>query len=384
MRVPASDAPLRVCVVVGTRPEAIKLAPVILRLRATTGANCTIVNTGQHREMCVQALDAFDIRPDRDLDTMEPDQSLGRLTAKLFGKLDALLEQEQFDWVVVQGDTTSAMVAAMAGFYRHIGVGHVEAGLRTYDRCAPFPEEINRTIIGHVCDRHFPPTQKAADNLIRAGVSPDNIVLTGNTVIDAVNILKPRVTAREPSEAVSATVAAQIAHGRLVLVTSHRRESFGAGLENICWALRDLAERYRDLVIVYPVHLNPNVRQTATRILGGLPRIHLLEPLPYLDLMTLVAHCTLILTDSGGIQEEAPSFGKPVLILRGVTERSEVVEVGAARIVGTDRAAIVRDACELLDDRECYARMANAGNPFGDGHAAERIVESLMCDGVEK
>lgn len=372
---------MRACVVVGTRPEAIKLAPVILRLRATAGAACTVVNTGQHREMCVQALDAFGVKADLNLDAMVPGQSLGRLTAKLFEKLDPLLENEPFDWLIVQGDTTSAMAAAMVAFYRRIGIAHVEAGLRTYDRLAPFPEEINRTIIGHISDRHFAPTQMAADNLIRAGVDRDSIFITGNTVIDAVNILKPNLAARTLHGVLPATAAAQMACGRLVLVTSHRRESMGAGLENICGALTDLADGDRDLVVVYPVHLNPNVREPVLRILGAHPRIHLMEPLPYLDLMTLVAHCTLILTDSGGIQEEAPSFGKPVLILRDVTERPEVVNVGAARIVGTQRDVIVRNACELLDDPSVYARMAAAGNPFGDGRAAERIVDILMRDG---
>jgi UDP-N-acetylglucosamine 2-epimerase len=373
---------MRACIVVGTRPEAIKLAPVVLRLRATAGAECTIVNTGQHRELCVQALDAFGIWPDVDLDTMASGQSLGQLTAKLFARLDTLLESQLFDWVIVQGDTTSAMVGAMVAFYRRIGVAHVEAGLRTYDRWSPFPEEINRTIIGHVSDRHFPPTQKAADNLIRAGVNRDNILVTGNTVIDAVTILRHRLAARHLDDVLPAAAATQMIDGRLLLVTSHRRESFGTGIENICLALIDLAERYRDCVIVYPVHLNPKVREPVMRLLGGHPRVHLLAPLPYLDLMVLVAHCTLVLTDSGGLQEEAPSFGKPVLILRDVTERPEVVDIGAARLVGTRREAIVRNTCDLLDDAGIYTRMAGAGNPFGDGHASERIVDALMCDRV--
>lgn len=368
---------MRACVVVGTRPEAIKLAPVILRLLVTPGVTCTVVNTGQHREMCVQALEAFGIEPDIDLDVMVPGQSLGRLTGKLFAQFDALLEQHDFDWVVVQGDTTSAMVGAMAAFYRHIRVAHVEAGLRTYDRWSPFPEEINRTIIGHIGHQHFPPTQRAAENLVRAGVHRDNIHVTGNTVIDAVTILKPGLATRLLDGVLPTAAVSQMANGRLVVVTSHRRESFGTGIENICRALMDLVERYGNLVVVYPVHLNPNVRKPVMRLLGGQARIHLLDPLPYLDLMALVARCTLILTDSGGLQEEAPSFGKPVLILREVTERPEVLEVGAARLVGTEHGTIVRNASELLDDENAYARMSGAGNPFGDGHASERIVEVL-------
>lgn len=369
---------MRACIVVGTRPEAIKLAPVILRLRTTAGAQCTVVSTGQHRELCVQALDAFGLKPDFDLETMAPNQSLGCLTARLFGKLDALFESRCFDWVIVQGDTTSAMAGAMGAFYRRVPVAHVEAGLRTYNRLSPFPEEINRTIIGHISDLHFAPTQKAADNLLRAGVDPKQILVTGNTVIDALNILRPRLAARPLDEVLPAAAAEQLREGRLLLVTGHRRESFGTGFENICRALLDLIECYRDIVIVYPVHLNPIAREPVMRLLSNHPRIHLLAPLPYLDLMALVAHCTLILTDSGGLQEEAPSFGKPLLILRDVTERPEVVEVGAARLVGTRREAIVRNACELLDDPKVYARSAAAGNPFGDGHAADQIVECLM------
>jgi UDP-N-acetylglucosamine 2-epimerase (non-hydrolysing) len=368
---------LRVCVIVGTRPEAIKLAPVILRLRDAAGAVCTVVNTGQHREMCAQALDAFNIKADFDLDAMVAGQNLSRLTARLFEKIDALLENASFDGLIVQGDTTSAMVGAMVAFYRRISIAHIEAGLRTYNRWAPFPEEINRTVISHLADRHFSPTLKAANNLIRAGVDRNRILVTGNTVIDAVNILKPKVAARQLGCVLPPKAADQASTGRLVLVTSHRRESLGAGLEGICQALIELVDRYSDLVIVYPLHLNPKVREPAQRILGGHPRIHLVQPMSYLDLITLIVHCTLILTDSGGIQEEAPSFGKPILILRDVTERPEVIEAGAARIVGASREIIVLNASELLENPILYARMASANNPFGDGRASERIVENL-------
>ena len=376
----STGASMRVCVVVGTRPEAIKLAPVILRLQATAGVACTIVNTGQHREMCIQALDAFGIRADLDLEAMSPGQSLGQLTARLCSAFEELFEGRSFDWLIVQGDTTSAMAAALVAFYRGLRIAHVEAGLRTYNRFSPFPEEINRTIIGHIGDRHFPPTAAAEQNLLRAGVDRASILVTGNTVIDALHILKPAIAERSLGGVFPAGATVESTGATLLLVTSHRRESLGAGIANICRALTDLVDRYPDLVVAFPVHLNPKARESVMRILSGHPRIHLLEPLPYLDLMVLLARCRLILTDSGGIQEEAPSFGKPVLILRDVTERPEVVDVGAARLVGTDRDEIVRNACELLENRAIYDRMANAGNPFGDGRAAERIVDSLLMD----
>ena len=280
----------------------------------------------------------------------------------------------------MQGDTTSAMVAAMAAFYRRISIGHVEAGLRTFDPTSPFPEEINRTVIGHVATHHFAPTEGARANLMRAEVDAGRITVTGNTVVDAVKLLAPQLGAREIDGLLPPSASAAAAAGRLILVTCHRRESFGEGIENICRALLELIRRSNDIEIVFPVHPNPNVRAPVGRLLGGAPRIHLLEPLAYLDLMTLVQRSALILTDSGGLQEEAPSFGKPVLILRDVTERPEVVAVGAARLVGTNVEAIVDQAMTLLSDQAAYADMAGAGNPFGDGRASERIV-ARICAG---
>ena len=368
---------MRACVVVGTRPEAIKLAPVIRRLRET-GAVCLIINTGQHRDMCSQALGAFGLSADMELATMTPGQSLGLLTSKLFAALDSALASEPCDWVIVQGDTSSAMAGAMTAFYRRVRLAHVEAGLRTYDRLSPFPEEINRTIIAQVADLHFAPTQRAADNLARAGVAASAVEVTGNTVVDAIALLRPGLGSRRLDDVLPAAALAEIAVGRVALVTMHRRESFGAGIASVCEALRDLAARYPDLVIVCPVHPNPNIREPVMRLLSGVGRVHLVEPLPYLDIMALLSRATLVLTDSGGLQEEAPSFGKPLLILRDVTERPEAVEVGAARLVGTDRASIFQNACTLLDDAAAYARMAQAGNPFGDGRASERIAAALL------
>lgn len=369
---------MRVCVVVGTRPEAIKLAPVILALREEASVTCFVVSTGQHRDMCGQALAAFSIVPDHTLNTMQPGQSLGQLTSKLFSELDALFESEPPDWVIVQGDTTSAMVAATCAFYRKIPVGHVEAGLRTFDRWSPFPEEVNRTFISHVTTMHFAPTPRAGKNLADAGIPSSATVITGNTVVDAVRLLRPSICHLDLHKGIGAAAVAALSGRRLILVTSHRRESFGIGLENICNALLDLARMFNDLVIIYPVHLNPSVQEPVMRLLKGESRIHLLGSIPYLDLMALVERAHIVLTDSGGLQEEVPSFAKPILILREVTERPEAVECGAARLVGTDRRAIVAAASELLTDTAAYDKMARAGNPFGDGHAAARIVGRIL------
>lgn len=372
---------MKIAVIFGTRPEAIKMAPVILRLRATPGVATLVVNTGQHREMCRQALSSFAIDADRELDTMVPGQSLGQLTARLFAQLDSLLESERPDWVLVQGDTASAMVGATVAFYRQIKIGHVEAGLRTFDRMSPFPEEINRTFIGQLASVHFAPTESARKNLLRSEVRDDAILVTGNTVVDAVHLLRPSIAARELPTCLSAQARAEIAGKRLLVVTSHRRESFGPGIEGICVAIARIANAFDDVAIVYPVHPNPNVLGPVRQLLGNLPRVHLLEPLDYLDLMTLVERATLILSDSGGLQEEAPSFGKPILILRDVTERPEVVDVGAGRLVGTNADVIFASAREVLTSPSVYARMATAGNPFGDGQAAMRIVERVLAQG---
>jgi len=328
--------------------------------------------------MLDQTLKTFGIVPDMDLDVMLSGQSLAALAARLFREIDSVLESERPGWVIVQGDTLSAMAAAVVAFYRMIKVAHVEAGLRTYDRWAPFPEEINRTFVSRVADLHFAPTERAARNLRREGVPADQIHVTGNTVVDALLWVRDWVRRRAPS-GLPKGLSAALNGRRLVLVTGHRRESFGTGLENICLALRDIARRHADSVIVYPVHLNPNVREPVWRLLGNEPRVCLTDPLPYQALVYLMDRCHCILTDSGGIQEEAPSLGKPVLVMRDTTERPEAIEAGVARLVGTRRAGIVAGACELLSDGAAYRRMSRPVNPFGDGSASERIVELLAA-----
>lgn len=372
-----ASAPKRILVIFGTRPEAIKLAPVVRALRERPAEFSTrIASTGQHQQMLHQALDAFQLKLDVQLDEVLPGQSLGQLTGNLFREIDRLLEAEMPDWIIVQGDTTSAMTAAVCGYYRRIKVGHVEAGLRTYDRWAPFPEEINRTVITQVVDYHFAPTRRAAANLRASGVKEAAIRVTGNTIVDALGWVRQSLKDQMP-DGIDPKVSDLIAGRRMVLVTSHRRESFGQGLENICSALLRIADKIPDAAIVYPVHLNPNVREAVYRILGGHPRIALLEPVGYLPMIWLMQNCHIILTDSGGIQEEAPSFGKPLLILRDTTERPEVIEAGCARLVGTQTDLIVSSVRALFDDPKLYETMSRVENPFGDGHAADYIAEWL-------
>jgi UDP-N-acetylglucosamine 2-epimerase (non-hydrolysing) len=368
------ERPLRVLSVFGTRPEAVKMAPVVERLRRAPGVEAGVCVTAQHRQMLDQVLRLFDITPEFDLDLMEPDQALPELTAAVFRGLDPVLEQWRPDWVLVQGDTTTVMAAALLAYYRRIRLGHVEAGLRTGDKWQPFPEEINRRVAGVVADLHFAPTERARGNLLREGVPSDCIVVTGNPVIDALQSIVAR-----PYDEATGPLAAMPSDRRVILLTAHRRENFGAPLEAIFTAVKQLAIRYRDSVhIVYPVHLNPNVRRPAERLLGGVANITLVDPLDYLPMVHLLKRCHLVLTDSGGLQEEAPALGKPVLVLRQVTERPEAIEAGTARLVGTDPHRIEAETRRLLDDPEAYAAMAHAVNPFGDGHAAERIVEALV------
>jgi UDP-N-acetylglucosamine 2-epimerase (non-hydrolysing) len=369
-----AERPRRVLSVFGTRPEAVKMAPVVERLRHTPDVEARVCVTAQHRQMLDQVLALFDIVPDFDLDVMEPDQALAPLTEAILRSLDPVLEQFQPDWLLVQGDTTTVLAAALLAYYRRIRVGHVEAGLRTGDKWQPFPEEINRRVAGVVADLHFAPTARARDNLLREGVAPERVVVTGNPVIDALQTIAAR-----PYDPTNGPLAGLPFDRRLILVTAHRRENFGAPLERIFEALRRLAERYRDdVAFVYPVHLNPNVRGPAQRLLGGIPNISLLDPLDYLPMVHLLSRSTFVLTDSGGLQEEGPALGKPVLVMREVTERPEAIEAGTARLVGTDADRIEAEARRLLDDPAAYGEMAHAANPFGDGHAAERIVEALM------
>jgi UDP-N-acetylglucosamine 2-epimerase (non-hydrolysing) len=364
--------PTRVLVVLGTRPEAIKLAPVISELRRHKDITTRVCLTGQHREMVQPILELFDVRPDIDLALMTPDQRLSSLTAGALTHLDDAMASTTPDWVVIQGDTTSAMAAALAAFYRRVPVAHVEAGLRTHDLARPFPEEGNRRIADALASVHFAPTQLARRNLLREGVDDASIHVTGNTVIDAL-----LTVAGLPEDSRGGPLAGLPANRRIVLLTAHRRESFGRGLRDVYEAVREIVDAAPDIQVVYPVHLNPNVQEPARAILAGHERISLIPPLDYVSLVHLVRRSTLILTDSGGIQEEAPTFGKPVLVLREVTERPEAVEAGCARIVGTDKGVIVSAALELLTDRLAYDRMAQIANPFGDGHASERIVDVL-------
>jgi UDP-N-acetylglucosamine 2-epimerase (non-hydrolysing) len=366
---------LRIALVVGTRPEAIKMAPVIEALRQKTAEfESVLIVSGQHRQMLDQVLSLFQLRPDYDLQLMQPNQSLGSLTAHALEAMDQLLKKQQYDMVMVQGDTTTAFAASLAAFFNHVPVAHVEAGLRSWDVNNPFPEEINRRFTGQVADIHFAPTTLAKQNLLDEMVPPEKIVVTGNTVIDALHA----ATQRPFSFRGTRLENLPLDRGRVLLVTSHRRESWGAELENICLSLRDLAMRFPDVQIVYPVHLNPNVRGTVQRLLDGAERIHLTEPLDWLTFVNLM-HCShLILTDSGGIQEEAPSFRKPVLVLRQVTERPEAAMSGMARIVGTSREQIVAATSALLEDVHQYRAMSSGQNPYGDGCAASRIVRSLQ------
>ena len=362
----------RILIVFGTRPEAVKLAPVILELEKHQDRFENLVCiTAQHRQMLDQILEWFEIKPDYDLDLMQPDQGLAEFAGRALGAVSQVLREAQPDLVLVQGDTTTVMMAALAAFYQHIPVGHVEAGLRTRHRYSPFPEEINRRMAGVLATYHFAPTERAAIALRAEQVPAENIFVTGNTVVDA--LLK---TVQRP---VNLQLGFSLNGRHLILVTAHRRESFGAPFQSICLALRDLAERNANVEIVYPVHLNHNVRGPVGQILAGHPRIHLLEPIRYEQFVHLMSKAYLILTDSGGIQEEAPVLGKPTLVMRETTERPEAIEAGTARLVGTERNQIVAEAEHLLFDGQKYRSMAMAGSPFGDGRAAERIAEILLA-----
>src|SRR5438132_9136732 len=363
----------RVVTIVGTRPEVIKMAPVVRELdRWPSVFDHTLVNTSQHREMLVPALTLFGIEPDIDLKLMEENQSLGSFASRSLFSLSKLLAELKPDIILIQGDTTTVMTAALAAFYQDIEVGHVEAGLRSFNRRHPFPEEINRRFVGLLADLHFAPTERARQNLLRDGVAEDSIFVTGNTIVDALQSIPPAETFDDQS-------LDHIDYDRLriLLWTAHRRENHGAPLLSICRGLKELVGKFDDIEIVFPVHLNPNVRSLVKEELSGIPRIHLIEPTSYRDLLGLMRRCNLILTDSGGIQEESVSFHKPVLVLREVTERPEVVEVGAGKVVGTDTQRIVDEVSSLMTDERRYKQMSTAENPFGDGHAAERIVNIL-------
>lgn len=389
---------MRIAVIFGTRPEAIKMAPVVLALRRAPGVVCQVCVTGQHRQMLDQVLEVFGLVPDADLNLMQPNQTLAELTARAVTALDVYLGREQPDLVLVQGDTTTVFCATLAAFYRGVRVGHVEAGLRTWDLRAPWPEEANRVLTTRLATLHFAPTEGARQNLLREGVSDHAITVTGNTVIDALLLALDKVRAHPPTipelpEFLQPVTAGRSGVAPLVLITGHRRENFGEAFENVCRALRDLAQSFPEVHWVYPVHLNPNVRGPVMEILGVSPaspgpkgapadprlrsahrNIHLIEPLSYLSFVGLMDRATLILTDSGGVQEEAPSLGKPVLVMRDTTERPEGVAAGTVRLVGADRQRIVTEVSRLLTEPSACAAMARKQNPYGDGHAAARIV----------
>jgi UDP-N-acetylglucosamine 2-epimerase (non-hydrolysing) len=370
-----------VVVAIGTRPEAIKMAPVIAALKASATLTPIVVSTGQHREMLRQVIDLFGFRVDLELDVMLPNQGLASLTARLLTAIDGVLENSDPAMVLAQGDTTTVLTTALASFYRGIPFGHVEAGLRTGDLRAPFPEEANRMLAGHLATLHFAPTEWARGNLLRENVPADRIVVTGNTVIDALHLQIARQRQPEESARLEAALAPMLfdgwKHRRFVLITGHRRESFGDGFEQICRALLRLARRYPDVHFVYPVHLNPNVQQPVHALLRDIENVRLLEPLPYREFLALLDACTLVLTDSGGIQEEAPGLGKPVVVMRSTTERPEGIDAGTVKLVGTDSGRIVTEVSRLLDDEVAYSAMARAHNPYGDGKAAGRIVAAI-------
>lgn len=363
-----------IIVTIGTRPEAIKMAPVLMALQHyPEDFRVTLVSTAQHRQMLDQVLEAFQLEPEVDLDTMRPNQSLSESSARALRGLDKILADLCPDLLLVQGDTNTVLAGAMAAYFHRIPVGHVEAGLRTNDPYRPFPEEMNRRLTSPLTRLHFAPTVRARDNLLREGIPGDRIFVTGNTVVDALLWIARERANDLPQEAKAALDRGQ----RLVLVTSHRRESLDQDLHQICLALRDLIRSFEDIEILYPVHLNPRVQETVREILGGTERIHLIAPLPYPTFVQLLRAAYLILTDSGGVQEEAPTFGTPVLVLREVTERSEAIDAGVAELIGVKREDILQEASHLLKDHKAYARFARPSNPFGDGYAAERIVRHI-------
>jgi len=368
---------MRLLAVFGTRPEAIKMAPVLRRLAATDGVEVRVCVTGQHRQMLDQVLDLFGIRPDHDLDLMRAGQGLTYVTTAVLDRLGEVLRAARPDRVLVQGDTTTTFAAALAAFYEKIPVGHVEAGLRTGNMLSPWPEEMNRRLATVIASWHFAPTEEARANLLREGIDPARVTVTGNTVIDA---LLDAVAILDADPARTAALERELPRldpaRRLILATGHRRENFDGGLVRVAEGLRRLADR-GDVEVVYPVHLNPNVQQAARAVLGGHPAIHLIAPLDYLPFVHMMRRATLIVTDSGGVQEEAPSLGKPVLVTRDTTERPEAVAAGTVELVGTDTERLLARAARLLDDPAAYAAMSFAHNPYGDGRAAARIVEAL-------
>lgn len=368
---------LKVSVVMGTRPEIIKLAPLIKAFeKRSDDIECHVCFTGQHMEMAQPMLETFSIPVHVELNLMTENQTLEELSANAILSLGKVMEKEKPDWVVVQGDTTTAFIGALAAYYHKTPVAHVEAGLRTDNKYSPFPEEINRRLVDHLSDLLFPPTEKSRSNLLAEGIDESRIVVTGNTVVDALMMIKERIGESEIE--VPGLAKSTLENGNFILVTCHRRESFGEPFQRICQGLAKIAEMYPEMNIVYPVHLNPSVRGPVLEILGSISNIHLIEPLSYIPFVYLCSNCRFVLTDSGGVQEEAPTFGKPVLVMREVTERTEGIEAGVARLVGSNTDAIVEGARELLENPATYEKMSRAVNPYGDGRASERILEALL------
>ena len=373
---------MNVLAVFGTRPEAIKMSPVVKALQTSRAIDARVCITAQHREMLDQVLSIFEITPDWDLDIMKPGQDLYDVTSRVLLGLRGVLAEFQPDAVLVHGDTATAMATSIAAYYRQIPIGHVEAGLRTYDLYSPWPEEINRQIVARIAHLHFAPTERARQNLLQEAVAADRIHITGNTVIDALHWVVDKMQRDDQlgdrcRRSMIDLLGWDPERTRYVLVTGHRRENFGQGFLDICRALNDIAQRNAACRVVYPVHLNPNVREPVMSILGNTQHVHLLEPQSYLPFVYLLQHCHIVLTDSGGLQEEAPSLGKPVLVMRNTTERPEAVEAGTVRLVGTDRDTIVRETELLLSDDDAYTTMSRAHNPYGDAKAGERIARIL-------
>ncbi len=364
---------MKVMSVFGTRPEAIKMCPLVKKLEETEGIESVVCLTGQHREMLQQVIDIFGTKVKYNLDIMKPRQTLTTITSSILEKIEPILMEEKPDIVLVHGDTTTSFVVALAAFYQRIPVGHVEAGLRTYDKYSPFPEEMNRTLTGRIAELHFSPTANNKENLRKEGITK-NVFVTGNTVIDAFQTtVKPDYQFKDET-----LRNLDLTGKKCVLMTAHRRENLGQPLENICNAVKRLAQKYPDFVFVYPVHLNPAVRDTAFRILGDIQNVHLIPPVDVEDMHNIMDRSFLVMTDSGGLQEEAPACGVPVLVLRTETERPEAVEAGTVKVIGVDEETIVNEAVTLIENQEEYHKMAHAANPYGDGHASERIVSHIL------
>lgn len=370
---------MKIMTIFGTRPEAIKLAPIIIKLQESESIQSKICITAQHREMLDQTLGIFGITPDIDLNLMKQRQSLADITARVLNKVDQVLMEEKPNLILIQGDTTTVMASSLAAFYRHISIGHVEAGLRSGNPISPFPEEMNRRVTSIVAQLHFAPTQRAFQTLLNEGVPKERVYMTGNPVIDALHIITQQPAPLPAKKILDLTRAnGKGDNPKLILVTAHRRENFGQGLEEICYALKRIVKYNPEVIIVYPVHLNPNVQEPVNRLLGETDRILLTDPLPYDVLAHVMKAAYLVLTDSGGIQEEAPSLGKPVLVLRKETERPEGIEAGTAKLINPSKEVIVEETQCLLNDSKAYAKMARTINPYGDGHSADLIVDIIL------